>query len=95
MGGACPGRAASEFAPYQRSEYASHFEEIALLTNSGLVRKEVAFFIYGYMAIRIWDDEEFWQGLNRDVFWLNLERFVADMKRLRDRPIAEIPKVKF
>lgn len=59
------------------------FEEIALMMNSGLIRKDVAHYMFGYYALRCWESYPFWQGLNRDaVYWALLRDFVEQMKEI-------------
>jgi hypothetical protein len=36
------------------------FEEIALMVYSGILRKEVAQYMFGYYAIRLYDADNFW-----------------------------------
>lgn len=59
------------------------FEEIALMMNSGLIRKNVAHYMFGYYALRCWESTHFWQGLNREtMYWSLLRNFVEEMKEI-------------
>jgi hypothetical protein len=45
----------------KKAEYfLGFFEEVALMMNSGLIRKEVAHYMFGYYAIHCWDSKNFW-----------------------------------
>ena len=67
----------------EKAGYAYFFEEIALLTSSGLVREQVAAFTFGVYAIRCWENKKFWQGLQQE-HWVHLESFINHMKRVRE-----------
>lgn len=36
------------------------YEEIALMTNSKLLKEEVSFYMFAYNAVRIWKSKNFW-----------------------------------
>lgn len=57
------------------------FEEIALMMNSGLVRREVVHYMFGYYAIKSWESDKFWRGLRReDPYWALFSKFADEMK---------------
>jgi hypothetical protein len=57
------------------------FEEIALMTNSGLIRESVAHYMFGYYAIRCWKSTHFWHGVNRESsYWSLFRDFVSRME---------------
>jgi hypothetical protein len=59
------------------------FEEVALMMNSGLIRKDVAHYMFGYYAIRCWESEHFWSEVNRkSTYWALFRDFVEKMKAL-------------
>ncbi|WIL19438.1 DUF4760 domain-containing protein [Geothrix sp.] len=61
------------------------FEEIALFVNSGLIRKQLAHYMFGYYALRCWECKYFWTNINRDShYWALFRAFVMDMK-IRER----------
>ena len=67
----------------EKVDYVGFFEEIALLTNSGLVRKEVAHYMFGYYAVQCWNNEKFWKGMNRDTrHWSLFRDFVERMENI-------------
>ncbi|MGH8647556.1 MAG: hypothetical protein ACREX4_25080 [Gammaproteobacteria bacterium] len=70
--------------PYQsKNDFLSFFEEVAMLTNSGLLRREVARYMFGYYAVRCWESDAFWQGINRDgPYWLLFRSFAQGMGNL-------------
>jgi hypothetical protein len=69
-----------------RSDYAGYFEQIALLTNSGVLKKEVACYMFSDDAIQCWECEEFWKDFDKsDSYWGLLRKFVEDMKAIRNK----------
>ena len=53
--------------------------------NSGLIKKEVAYYMFGYFAMTCWDNEAFWSdpGIDRgSVYWSVLRNFVNQMKEI-------------
>ena len=65
--------------------YLTFFEEVALLTNSGLINRRLAYYMFGYYATRCLESNNFWSNVNRDdIFWNVFNRFAQDMQtRLR------------
>ena len=71
----------SEFTDNDKFEFMAFFEDIAFLMNSGLIKKEVAFYMFGYDAIAAWHNNNFWPKERRkDKYWSLLTDFVNQMK---------------
>jgi hypothetical protein len=48
--------------------------------NSGLIRKQVAHYMFGYYAIQCWENSYFWSDVNRDsTYWLVFQDFAEQM----------------
>jgi len=59
------------------------FEEVAIMVNSGLIRKEVAHYMFGYYAIRCGDSRNFWSNVNRTSrYWALFRDFAETMKSM-------------
>jgi hypothetical protein len=70
----------------ERAEYATFFEDVALLRRGGLLRPELAFYMFGFEALRCWENEKFWEGLDRDDKWWGVFRaFASELHKLRER----------
>jgi hypothetical protein len=67
------------------------FEEVALALNSKLIRENVAFYMFGYYAIRCWEDENFWKDVNRESYYWNLFRDFAMRMQALERDILADP----
>ncbi len=56
------------------------FEEVSLKTNSGLIRKQVAHYMFGYYAIKCWECDYYWNSLDRySIYWSLYRDFVSQM----------------
>lgn len=65
-----------------KRNFGGFFEEIALLMNSGVLKKEVVHYMFGYYAILCWESENFWFGIERDsIYWTLFHEFAEQMKR--------------
>ena len=68
---------------YEKMAFLDTYEEIAFLMNSGLIRKEVASYMFGYYAIACWESDPFWNvpGLNKEgKYWNVFRNFIEQMK---------------
>jgi hypothetical protein len=72
----------TEISVTERREKFFFFEQVALLVNSGLMHAHIAYYMFGYHAIRCWDHEEYWQGLPERGYWKLLESFVEQMRKI-------------
>jgi len=69
------------------------YEQIAVAINSGLIKKNVAHYFFGYFAIQCWESENFWY-LDEDsviakdeYYWLTFTNFVQTMKKVEKRRV--------
>jgi hypothetical protein len=66
----------------ERDRFIGFFEELALMSNSGLVNEQVTLYMFGYFAIRCYHSRNFWTGLNRDQpLWSLFMDFAKQMDR--------------
>ena len=73
----------SNLSAAEKEEYVAVFDEIALMVESRIVRKEIAFYMFGYYVIHCCDNEEFWTGMDKDShYWSLFFRFAKEMKRI-------------
>jgi hypothetical protein len=69
---------------HAKRDFLGFFEEIALLLNSGLIRPEVAQYMFGYYALKCWESEHFWVNVNRDgLYWSVFRDFAKRMAQMR------------
>lgn len=71
-----------------RRNFVGFLEEVALMVNSGLIREEVAHYMFGYYVLLTDRCENFWDGLDPESqYWTVFGQFVQLMKSLnRDSP---------
>ena len=66
-----------------RRNLVGYFEEVALMVNSGLIRPEVAHYMFGYYVVLIDDCEKFWEGLDRQGdYWAVFRSFALKMRSM-------------
>jgi hypothetical protein len=69
-----------------RGDYAQVFENVALLRQAGFLRPELAFYMFGFEALRCWRNDSFWEGMDRNEWWRLLRAFVAELETLEQTP---------
>ena len=68
----------------EKRDLLGFFEEVALMTNSSLIRNEVAHYMFGYYAIKCWESKYFWSTINREsIYWSLFRDFVEQMKQVK------------
>ena len=76
--------------------YVGFFEEVALMVNSDLIKPEVAHYMFGYYAIRCWENDMFWRDVNRNTpYWSLFTAFVTKMKAIEDSFVYNERKLRF
>lgn len=52
----------SELSPQNKRDFLGLIEEVALLLNSRLINKELAYYMFGYYAVACMTSKNFWQN---------------------------------
>lgn len=79
-----------------KRDFLGFFEEVALMVNSGLIKKEVAHYMFGYYALRCWESDSFWMGVNRDSpYWALFKDFATQMKEVEESFVFKRRKLTF
>lgn len=66
----------------RRRSFAGFLEEVALLANSGLIRRRVALFLFGFYILKVADCDAFWTGIDREsVFWTQFRLFERQARK--------------
>ncbi len=66
-----------------RRNFVGFLEEVAVMVNSRLIRRDVAHYMFGYYVLLTDECEPFWEGLDRSSqYWTVFRRFAKDMKAL-------------
>ena len=67
-------------------DFLGFYEELAMMVESGLIRRAVAHYMYGYYAIACWDSDAFWNEEDRnDPYWCLFKNFVEQSKAYRTK----------
>jgi len=67
----------------EKTDFLGFYEEIAIMVNSGVMRKKVSYYMFGYYAIRCWESEGFWCNIYRNsIYWSVFKKFAEDMKKI-------------
>jgi hypothetical protein len=67
----------------ERRAYATFFEEVAIAVNTSLIREDLAYYMFGYYAVKCHESTNFWSGLfQTEEFW---GVFIAFAKRMKVR----------
>jgi len=83
--------------PYKnKRDFLGFFEEIALMVNSGLIKIDVAYYMFGYYAIKCWNSDNFWKDINRkSQYWILFKKFVEKMNEKEASFVYEEKKFRF
>ncbi len=69
--------------PQDKRDFMGLLEEVALLSNSGLIRKDVAHYMFGYYAVRCLESVNFWQDIEREsIYWRLFHDFAGEMQKV-------------
>lgn len=64
------------------------YEQIAIAVNSQLIKKEVAHYMFSYFALRCWESENFWTGINKkSYYWHVFRQYVEQMQKLESKQL--------
>ncbi len=74
----------------EKRNFVGFLEEVALMVNSKLIRREVAHYMFGYYVLLTARSVHFWEGLDRDsVYWTVFRDLAANMQDMQ----TETPNV--
>lgn len=64
-----------------KRDFIGLLEEVALQVNSGLIRPELAHYMFGYYTIKCLENKDFWANLSLDeTYWKLFHDFAREMK---------------
>ena len=71
----------ADYSVQAKRNFVGFLEEVALMVNSGLIRQDVAHYMFGYYVFLVDQDEPFWAGMDRDSeYWTLFRRFASRMR---------------
>jgi hypothetical protein len=85
----------------KKRDFIEHYEDVAVMYESGLMRRSIAFYMFGYYAIRCFESEDFREGIELESpYYALFRRFAKEMSQIeqdveRGRDDPEKWKFKF
>ena len=71
--------------PDEKRKFLGFYEEIAIMVNSKLIKEELAFYMFGYYAIRCCELDVFKTYINDEKeYWSVFSEFATKMKKYQD-----------
>jgi hypothetical protein len=75
-----------------KHNFLGFFEEIAISVNTKVMSSEVAYYMFGYYAIRCYHSANFWKGakmLSKDsIYWSLFRQFATEMEVMEKKLLA-------
>ncbi|WP_242928595.1 hypothetical protein [Pontibacter vulgaris] len=66
------------------------YEQIAIAVNSGLIKRDVAHYMFSYFALCCWESKYFWIDINREsYYWSVFQEYVLTMQKLEKRNLSK------
>jgi hypothetical protein len=79
-----------------KRDFIGLLEEVALMVNSGLIRPELAHYMFGYYTVKCMESEDFWANLTLDeTYWKLFHDFANDMKAKESSHTYDRKKLRF
>lgn len=76
----------------EKRNFIGFLEEVALMVNSRLIRREVAHYMFGYYALLAEGSTHFWSGLDRESrYWEVFRQFAREMREMSEKTGAKEP----
>ena len=79
-----------------KRDFIGLLEEVALMVNSGLIRPELAHYMFGYYTVKCLESKDFWANLTLDeTYWKLFHDFANDMKAKESSHTYDRKKLRF
>jgi hypothetical protein len=79
--------------------FISHYEQMALILQTGLITEDIVFYVYGYELIKVDGNDNFWKNNDsrEDPYWKLYKHFCEEMLAYRERykPEFQFPVSKY
>jgi hypothetical protein len=71
----------AEVSAQDKRDFIGLLEEVALQVNSGLIRPELAHYMFGFYTVKCLESKDFWANLTLDeTYWNLFHDFAREMK---------------
>lgn len=89
-------RALTEISVQEKRNFVGFLEEVALMVNSGLIRRDVAHYMFGYYVLLCHKSQNFWSGLDRtSQYWTVFRSFASEMEQLGNQVLPVRQPLRF
>lgn len=69
----------------EKRNFIGFLEEVALMVNSKLIRREVAHYMFGYYVLLAAKSQHFWSGLDKESpYWTVFREFAVEMGQMNE-----------
>lgn len=86
----------AEINPQDKRDFIGLLEEVALQVNSGLIRPELAHYMFGYYTVACMESKHFWANLTLDeTYWNLFHDFARDMKAKETSSVYDRSRLRF
>ena len=86
----------AEFDAQAKRDFIGLLEEVALQVNSGLIRPELAHYMFGYYTVKCLESKHFWANLTLDeVYWNLFQDFAGEMKQKQESYVYRRSDLRF
>ena len=86
----------ADFSAQDKRDFIGLLEEVALQVNSGLIRPELAHYMFGYYTVKCLESKDFWANLTLDeVYWNLFYDFAREMKEKQESYVFRREKLRF
>ncbi len=83
-------------SPADKRDLLGLLEEVALMLNSGLIRREVAHYMFGSYVLACYQSNYFWKNLDaKDIYWSLFNDFAKQMKEEEQRFTFQSRRMRF
>ena len=79
----------------RKEAFVGFYEEIALMLESGIIKQQIAYYMFGYHTIRCYESKGFWteEMEIESPYWTLFRRFAKRMKQIDNDVHAGIQKL--
>ncbi|NVN98575.1 MAG: hypothetical protein HXX17_04555 [Geobacteraceae bacterium] len=86
----------AEIDAQDKRDFIGLLEEVALQVNSGLIRPELAHYMFGFYTVKCLESTDFWANLTLDeTYWNLFHDFAKEMKKREKTHSYERSKLRF
>src|SRR4029079_18084310 len=67
----------------KKEDFIDRYEDVAVMYESGLMRRSITFYMFGYYAIRCYESKHFRAGIDlNSPYYTLFRRFAKEMKQI-------------